>query len=583
MQVTGAFGSVPKRRTRFRQKSTDTLSCLEILDCPNQYEKNVSLKHLTEKIDLNNWYASSQEILTLDRAMIFARMCPTKVITLEFENLSESEQNIPSWAGVRAIMQFSTEKKMTNLGYNPVIQGLPTDMNTIYTGIKIVENQTRMLGQSTPVITFDLQLYLIAQEVRLRNWEELNHIVLRMGSFHILELYWKILGKHFSFSGFEDILNEAEVFGPNAITHIMQGGNYKRCTLAHKLMFEVMCRLQFQEFLTWLQDKDDTCQQFIAKLKEKSEGLQNFLKMSMQDKDMSAENCVDIENGLRDPQQMLKEKEQDFKQFITDGKKASHTFHLWTQYIEDVQNALDYIAAEKIPSWHQHLQCFADICDYAFAYDRQNYARWGPVYLAEMHLLQETAPEIYTEFQRGKHVVTRSSKSRFNSVWSDLGLEQSVVKDTKSRQGGIIGFSRIQEATLKWYLTVHERSGILRNFKAMCGLLVDEDQGHRDLKRINTKKDKIEIQKIMQVITDRFGNPFSVSEPVLEGDDQMPDPLINIATGVVAPIDVTNDLLKAKSVGRKAMKVFVGEKLHLCETELSKPIKRFKLRTFYKE
>ena len=78
-------------------------------------------------------------------------MCPTKVITLEFENLSESEQNIPSWAGVRAIMQFSTEMKMTNLGYNPVIQGLPTDMNTIYTGIKIVENQTRMLGQSTPV------------------------------------------------------------------------------------------------------------------------------------------------------------------------------------------------------------------------------------------------------------------------------------------------------------------------------------------------------------------------------------------------------------------------------------------------
>ena len=41
-------------------------------------------------------------------------MYPTKVITLEFENLSESGQNIPSWAGVRAIMQFSTEMKMTN-------------------------------------------------------------------------------------------------------------------------------------------------------------------------------------------------------------------------------------------------------------------------------------------------------------------------------------------------------------------------------------------------------------------------------------------------------------------------------------
>ena len=100
--------------------------------------------------------------------------------------------------------------------------------------------------------------------------------------------------------------------------------------------------------------------------------------------------------------------------------------------------------------------------------------------LAEMHLLKETAPKIQTEVERGKHVVTRSTKSRFNSVWLDLGLEQSVVKDTKSRQGGIIGFSRIQEATLKLYLTVHERSGILRNFKAICGLSEDEDQGHRD-------------------------------------------------------------------------------------------------------
>ena len=110
----------------------------------------------------------------------------------------------------------------------------------------------------------------------------------------------------------------------------------------------------------------------------------------------------------------------------------------------------------------------------------------------------------------------------------------------------------------------------------MCGLLEDEDQGHRNIKSIKTKKGEIEIQKIMQVITDRFSNPFSVPRPVLERDDQMPVPLINIATGVVAPIDVTYDLLKAKSVGRKAMNKFVKKRLHLCETELSKPIKRFK-------
>ena len=95
-------------------------------------------------------------------------------------------------------------------------------------------------------------------------------------------------------------------------------------------MFEVMCRLLFQSFLTWLQDKDDTSMEFVAKLEEKSEGLQMLLRISMQEKDMSEENCANVEKGLNDIHQMLEEKEQEFKQFITDGKKASHTFHLST-------------------------------------------------------------------------------------------------------------------------------------------------------------------------------------------------------------------------------------------------------------
>ena len=113
------------------------------------------------------------------------------------------------------------------------------------------------------------------------------------------------------------------------------------------------------------------------------------------------------------------------------------------------------MAAEQIPNWNQ---CFADILCYAFAYDRQNYARWGPVYLFEMFLLSHTAPIVYEQFMNGNHVVRRSISSTFNSVWSDLGLEQSAVRDTKSKQGGIIGISRQEKATLNWYLTAHERS-----------------------------------------------------------------------------------------------------------------------------
>ena len=69
------------------------------------------------------------------------------------------------------------------------------------------------------------------------------------------------------------------------------------------------------------------------------------------------------------------------------------------------------------------------------------------MYIAEMLLFPQTAPDVHGAFEEGKHVVTRSSGS-FISVWSDLALEQTVVRDTKSRQGGIIEFSRQREATM---------------------------------------------------------------------------------------------------------------------------------------
>ena len=39
----------------------------------------------------------------------------------------------------------------------------------------------QLINQQTPVTTFDLQLYAIAQEIRLRNWDELGHHVIRLG------------------------------------------------------------------------------------------------------------------------------------------------------------------------------------------------------------------------------------------------------------------------------------------------------------------------------------------------------------------------------------------------------------------
>ena len=58
------------------------------------------------------------------------------------------------------------------------------------------------------MITFDLQLYVIAQNLWFKNWDELGNFVIHLGRFYILGMFWKILGKRYGDAGLMDLLIE---------------------------------------------------------------------------------------------------------------------------------------------------------------------------------------------------------------------------------------------------------------------------------------------------------------------------------------------------------------------------------------
>ena len=139
------------------------------------------------------------------------------------------------------VLQYKFEQQplKTTIGYNPIIGGIPTQKNTIYTALKLIERQMEAVGGCPPITTLDLQLYISAQEIRFANREELGHHIIRLGVFHVHEQVWQILGKKYAASG---------LFGPNAASVIMNGGNYKKCTIAHSLMYETICRPEWKSF-----------------------------------------------------------------------------------------------------------------------------------------------------------------------------------------------------------------------------------------------------------------------------------------------------------------------------------------------
>ena len=84
-----------------------------------------------------------------------------------------------------------------------------------------------------------------------------------------------------------------------------------------------------------------------------------------------------------------------------------------------------------------------------FAMNRQNYAHYLPVYLADMQQLELTHADVYNEFAAGNRTISHSGQP-FLQVSTDIALEQSINADSKS-SGGVIGISQIPSALERWF------------------------------------------------------------------------------------------------------------------------------------
>ncbi|KAH3704725.1 hypothetical protein DPMN_079787 [Dreissena polymorpha] len=71
-----------------------------------------------------------------------------------------------------------------------------------------------------------------------------------------------------------------------------------------------------------------------------------------------------------------------------------------------------------------------------------------------MRRLQDTAPDIHSNFMKGMFVVKRTS-GKFRAVVADQSLEQTINKSQKS-SGGIIGSSRKKDFVSEWDMIYHE-------------------------------------------------------------------------------------------------------------------------------
>ena len=119
-------------------------------------------------------------------------------------------------------------------------------------------------------------------------------------------------------------------------------------------------------------------------------------------------------------------------------------------------------------------------------------------------------------------------------------------------------------------MTVHLHSAVLRNFNILCGLNEENND--------EIPNDENDVSKIIQVITDKFGNLFTISAS--EEKRTNVEPLINISTGAVATEKATKALFESKKIGKSALETYGQTRLNENGVPLTTAINRLKLQTF---
>ena len=204
-----------------------------------------------------------------------------------------------------------------------------------------------------------------------------------------------------------------------------------------------------------------------------------------------------------------------------------------------------------------------------FPMNRQNYARYLPVYLADMQQLELTHPDVYNEVAAGNHTISRSGQPLLQ-VSTDMALEQSINTDSKSR-GGLFGISQIPSALERWFLTIHERASITSALKAMYGLQDGEQASHKEAAARRVKRDEEDVKKMMGCFSSGL-----MTDPFTHDSDE----LLNIATGVVLPEDVAQNLVRSTEKGRQQMNAFVEKRINSNAVGFWEPIPNMKIKTF---
>ena len=206
-------------------------------------------------------------------------------------------------------------------------------------------------------------------------------------------------------------------------------------------------------------------------------------------------------------------------------------------FIEMVEILLNSIYVTRTSNWFLLLECYRDMMPYTFAYDYLN-AKYLPPVLTELTELEETYPEVYTEFIAGNLSAQLTFKNAFGRIEMDKVIEVTINKDAKC-PGGLEGFSTDISQVNRWTLNATHRAEMRVCFQEHLYFKSSTDI-HQELRKSRIEKDNQGVIALVDILKGSFVHPFAENIR-----------LVSISKGLEATERVSRDLFQAKLLYRR--------------------------------
>ena len=446
---------------------------------------------------------------------------------------NSEERPHPNWSGFMQNIKSSTVPNTSDVYLLPLSDMDPNSETCIYSTLLNVKQQAANLNIPTPVITFDLPLWLKAVGIV----KEMNMgIVCRLGGFHTLMSFLGSIGVLMEGSGIEDALGE--VYGENVVPHIMSGHAYSRSLRGHFLIYAALTQKLIDGF------KDDI-----------TDMERNELDLLLKDVIARKRGYEEIENSPA--LQIFEDKMRKYKDRLA---SQSRTAKLWILYMDYVDIVKSFIIAERTSNWELHLLSVEKMLNLFGATGHIHYAKGARLYLQLMNKLKQDHPWLYQVFVDGYHTV-RKSKRYWSGLWTDLTIEQSLMGLLKGRSGLTRGRGMTESVRHIWIHSMHRCASVHGAMVSLTGRMRKTSEQHAEFGKSRCNQDRRDMMKIKEW--------FNQHEPF----DENVSGLRSLATGVTARDGDGVDCDNAEEVGRKIQRKLDNVKVNEAKIKRSDHIK----------